>query len=312
MIKISEYIQARKSQLYFYVDVPLYNQVDNKNFLLYKPQGLSLGEMRLNEDRHPEKLYIKQSDKIQGIQEAQKAFNTQLEDNIKTSPEKVKETLVLVVEETLTEPRSGSLEGISDTIDILVSDYAKESGVISNLISMSSKDYSTVLHSINVMAFTLAFAFYNDYSHSETQILGLASLLHDVGKTKLPREILEAPRKLTDEEFEIIKTHTTIGYDILKECNFKNEEISLCALEHHEKLDGSGYPDNKTDISPMSQIIGIVDCYEAITNDDRPYRSAMQTFDALGQVVGKDVNSGKFSKEIYIQFVQSLTGKNKT
>jgi putative nucleotidyltransferase with HDIG domain len=307
VIKISEYIQARGSQLSYYREVPLYNKIEEREFVLYKPSGRTLGEMRIEDGRHPERLFIKQTDKLNGIREAQKAFNKQLEQDVKSgNPEKVKETLVNIVEETLREPRSGGLEGISETVDILISDYTQESNVVANLIKMSGKDYSTILHSINVMAFSLAFASYSRFTKQESKLLGLCSLLHDVGKTKIDQEILHAPRKLTDNEFEIMKTHTINGYKILKSCNFKQKEIGLCALEHHEKTDGSGYPYRKKETSPYSQIIAIIDCYEALTNDERPYRSAMEAFDALNHVVGKDVRNGKFNREVYSQFVKSL------
>ena len=304
-----EMIRARKSQLKFYRDVELYRKAKGGGFVLYKRAGMTLRDMRIEEKRHPSELYIKHKDKIRGIQEAQKGFNRQLKTDVRSgNPTKVKETLVTVVEETLTEPRSGSLEGVSETVGTLVSDYSRESDVVRNLIDLSYTDYSTVLHSINVMAFTLGFAFYTNYSQADAKALGLSALLHDVGKTKINKEILIAPRKLTDEEFEEMKKHTTIGYNILRECKFNDKRIRLSALEHHEKLDGSGYPNFKTRISPTAQIIGIIDCYEALTNDDRPYRSAMGAFDTLNQIIGKDVKNGKFSKDIYFNFIRSLGG----
>jgi len=253
------YIPARKSQLKFYKEIELFNKVADSGFVLYKRSGVTLGEMRIDQGTHPVKLYIKQSEKLKGLQEAQKGFNRQLEEDVKSkNPTKVKETLVTVVTETLAEPRSGSLEGVSDTVSILVSDYSKESNVVRNLIDMSHSDYSTVLHSINVMAFALGFAFHINCSRDETKVLGLCGLLHDVGKTKINQQLLAAPRKLTDEEFEEIKSHTTLGFNILRRCKFNDEKISLAALEHHEKLDGSGYPQKKTRISQVAQTIGII------------------------------------------------------
>ena len=274
---------------------------------MYKKAGMTLHDMRIEEEMYPTVLYIKQKDKIRGIQEAQKGFNKKLEADVKSgNPAKVKETLITVVEETLTEPRSGSLEGVSETVGILVSDYCKDPDVVKNLIDLSYTDYSTVLHSINVMAFALSFAFSLNYSQAEAKMLGLSALLHDVGKTKINKEILTAPRKLTDEEFEEIKSHTIIGYNILRNCKFNDRDISLSALEHHERLDGSGYPNNKTKINQTAQIIGIIDCYEALTNDDRPYRRSMEAFNTLNQIIGKDVKSGKFSKNLYSKLVRSL------
>ena len=145
-----------------------------------------------------------------------------------------------------------------------------------------------------------------NYPQSEAKSLGLCALLHDVGKTKINPDILTAPRKLAPEEFEEIKSHTTIGYNILRKCKFEDKSISLSALEHHEKLDGSGYPANKSRICMQAQLIGIIDCYEALTNDDRPYRRAMGAFDTLNQFIGKDEKDGKYNKELFVQFVKSL------
>ncbi len=301
-----EYVRARNSQLNFYQDVPLYKNTGS-HFVLYKPVGITLGEMRVSEGMHPGELFIKQADKLKGLQEAQKGFNRQLTQDVASGdPARVKETLVLVVEETLSEPRSGSLEGVSDTVGILVSYYSKESNVIKNLIDLSSSDYTSALHSINVMAITLGFAFYCQASPAEAKNMGLCALLHDVGKTKISNNILTAPRRLSDEEFEEMKRHSTEGFRILKECMFGDREIALCALNHHEKIDGSGYPHRKRNISRISQVIGLIDCYEALTNDDRPYRSAMDAFHALGEIIKKDVMDGKFSPEIFTLFVKSL------
>ena len=303
----TEMIQARRSQLKFYRDVELYRKVEDGDFVLYKKAGMTLQDMRIHEEMHPSELYIKQGDKIRGIQEAQKGFNNILKADVKSgNPEKVKETVVTIVEETLTEPRAGSLEGVSDTVGILVSDYSKNADVVKNLIDLSYTDYSTILHSINVMAFALGYAFFLNLSQAEAKVLGLSALLHDVGKTKINVDILTAPRKLTDEEFREMKNHTTVGYNILRKCKFTDRDISLSALEHHEKLDGSGYPNNKTKINQTAQIIGIIDCYEALTNDDRPYRKSMEAFSTLNQIIGEDVKSGKFSKDIYSAFVRSL------
>jgi HD-GYP domain-containing protein (c-di-GMP phosphodiesterase class II) len=301
-----DFIQARKSQFNYYKKIPLYIYTKDKKFVMYKPPGQSLNDMRVENGLYPEKLYIRQEDKIQGIQEIQKVFNRQLKEDIQSkNPQKVKETVVNIVQETLTEPRSGSLEGVSETVNILVSDLAQESDIIKSLLDVSTKDYTTVLHSINVMALVLGYASFVNYPVAQKKILGISALLHDVGKTKINLELLTAPRKLTDEEFKEIKRHTTMGYNILSNCKFGNNEIRQAALQHHEKLDGSGYPNRTKQISEAAQIIGLIDCYEALTNDDRPYRSAMDPLKAL-ELLKKDVEAGKFDKDIFGKFAYSL------
>lgn len=302
-------ILARKSQIKFYKNISLYVKGENNKFSLYKSAGVTIKDMRINKERLPAELYIKRKDKIESIQEVQKGFNRQLELNIKLeNPAKVKETLVAIVQETFEEPRSGSLEGISDTINILISADARQFDVVKQLLNISSIDYTTVLHSINVMAFSLVYAFYTQMDIHQTKSLGLGALLHDVGKTKIDQNILKMPRRLTNEEFEDIKKHSIIGYNILKRCKFTDKNICLVALEHHEKLDGSGYPHGKKQISEAAQIVGIIDCYEALTNNERPYRNAMIPIDTL-TLIKDDVAAGKFNKNIFEKFAYSLVGK---
>jgi putative nucleotidyltransferase with HDIG domain len=301
-----EYIPARKSLLNFYKDVPLYYCTKDKSFVLYKSSGITLFDMRIEEGLYPDKLYIKHDDKIRGIQEVQKVFNQQLKKDIRSdNPKKVKETLLNIMEETLTEPKSGSLEGMSETMNIIVSEYTEHYDVMKNLLDVTSKDYTTALHSINVMSLALGYAFYVNFSLPQKKILGLSALLHDVGKTKTNTELLTMTEKLTEEEFEEMRRHTIEGYNILSNCKFKDEEIKFTALYHHEKLDGTGYPYGKKKILETAQIIGLIDCYEALTNDDRPYRSSTDPLNAL-TLIKKDVEAGKFDRNIFENFTYSL------
>ncbi|MDY6879042.1 MAG: HD domain-containing phosphohydrolase [Desulfatiglans sp.] len=301
-----EFIAARKTQLRYYRSTPLYHHAKNGGFVLYKPAGLSVNEMRIQQGRMPNRLFIKSCDKLQGLQEVQRVFNKQLKKDIQSNhPDRIKETLVNIMEETLSEPRSGSLEGVKSTINILVSEYTQDTDVIRNLLFVSDKDYTTTLHSINVMTLTLVYASYLGFSLAKKRILGLCALLHDVGKTKININLLTAPRRLTNEEFHEIKRHTTLGYKILSRCEFGNPEVKLTALQHHEKLDGSGYPHGRKDPSSFSQIIGFIDCYEALTNDDRPYRSSADPFKALS-LIRREVEAGKFDRTIFEQFAHSL------
>jgi putative nucleotidyltransferase with HDIG domain len=305
-----EYIAGRKTQLKYYRTIPLYCLSGNSSFVLYKPAGMILAEMRVATRRMPRQLYLRSSDKLAGIREIQHVFNKQLKHNIRiNNPKKVKEIIVNILAETFSEPRSGSIEGLQVTIDTLVSDFANESDVIKNLLLISDKDCTTVLHSINVMALALCYASYRNYSMAQKRVLGLCALLHDVGKTKINTDLLTAPRKLTDEEFKEIQQHTVHGYQILAHCKFGNSEIKLTALQHHEKLDGTGYPQGRRHCSKFCQIIGLIDCYEALTNNDRPYRSAMEPFKALS-LIKSDVEAGKFSPEIFKNFTSSLKSLN--
>jgi len=156
------------------------------------------------------------------------------------------------------------------------------------------------------MALVLGYAFFVSSSLAEKKVLGLSALLHDVGKTKIDTELLKASRRLTDEDFKELQRHTVLGFNILDNCKFGSSEVKFAALHHHERIDGSGYPNRITRISNISQIVSFIDCYEALTNDDRPYRRAMDPLKAL-ELIKNDVEAKKFNRNIFKKFAYSLT-----
>jgi HD-GYP domain-containing protein (c-di-GMP phosphodiesterase class II) len=129
--------------------------------------------------------------------------------------------------------------------------------------------------------------------------------MHDVGKTEIPDSILKASRKLTRKEFKVMKRHPKIGDFIIKFKSGIDSGIARGALEHHEKLDGSGYPRGIRHISFAGQLLGIIDCYEALTNEERPYRRAKSPLDTL-KLIKQDVEAGKFDRKIFEKFCYSL------
>jgi HD-GYP domain-containing protein (c-di-GMP phosphodiesterase class II) len=299
------YIQVRNSKINYYKQVPLFYQPGTDSYVLYKPAGTSLTEMRISQQRHP-LLYIQVEDRIVAIKELQKGFNNQIAQSITTgNAVSVKTSLYELVEETLNEPRSATLKALSETVDSLITGYSQHPEILKSIALISFKDYTTAIHSVNVMALTLGFCFYSNFEMEKTRRLGLSALLHDVGKTEIPTTILKAPRKLTDHEFRIMKTHPTIGNVIIREKNKLGGDIPQGALEHHEKLDGSGYPKGTRNISYVGQMLGIIDCYEALTNEDRPYRQAREPLETL-KFLKDDVQTGKFNRGIFEKFCYSL------
>jgi HD-GYP domain-containing protein (c-di-GMP phosphodiesterase class II) len=304
-VEQQNYIQVRNSQINYYKEIPLFYQTGTNSYGLYKPSGSSLSEMRINQQRHP-LLYIQEEHRLVAIQELQKGFSKEIAQSINTgNPVNVKTSLCDLVEETLDEPRSGTLKALPETVDSLITGYSEHPEILKSIASISFKDYTTVIHSVNVMALTLGFCFHSNFKMHKTRRLGLSALLHDVGKTEIPVTILKAPRKLTDHEFNIMKTHPTIGNVIIREKNRIGGDVAMGALEHHEKLDGSGYPKGTRNISYVGQLLGIIDCYEALTNEDRPYRRARQPLETL-KFLKEDVQAGKFNRDIFEKFCYSL------
>ncbi len=303
----ANYIRARRSNLFLYQAVPLYYRAKGERFGIYKPSGISLKEMRVKENLIPRELYLKKTDKAKGIREVQKAFNKQLQHDIMSNNlENVKKTVVNLVDEMFSEPSSGVLEGLSNTVNVIVEEFIKDPEIIKNFWNISDKDYTTALHSVNVMALAIRYAVSRGFNKSKVKLLGLCALLHDVGKTKTDNDILTATQKLSDAEFAKIKFHPIQGYNLLKRCKFTNPEVKITALQHHEKLDGSGYPNGLTHISDFARIVSILDCFEALTKDDRPYRDSMIPYNAL-DLIQKEVLAGKFDRDIYAKFIYSLS-----
>ncbi len=298
-------IKVKKYQVKYFRETPLYCCTSGNGCELYKPSGVWISDLRINADRYPNELYMDVRDKTLGLRELQSGLNDQLTGELRSGdPEKIRETLEVIVRDTLLDPRSGNLGGAAETVNSIVDVCSERVDIIKNLVSVSAIDYSTAVHSINVMALTVGYAFFCGFQQDEIRKIGLCALLHDVGKTEVPTLLLKAPRRLTDFEFDQIKQHTTFGYKILKG-NLFDEDICLCALQHHERRDGSGYPNGVTDISYYAEIVGMIDCYEAITCNDRPYRNAMRPFSALS-LIKKELSSGRFNTGVFENFVMSL------
>jgi len=130
------YIQVRNSQINYYRTVPLFYQTDTDSCVLYKPAGTSLPEMRISQQRHP-LLYIHEEDRIVAIKELQKGFSKQIEKSISTGDAvNVKVSLCDLVEETLDEPRSGTLKALPETVDSLIAGYSEHPEMLKSIASI--------------------------------------------------------------------------------------------------------------------------------------------------------------------------------
>ena len=135
------YIRVRNSQINFYKEVSLYYQTSADSYCLYKPAGSNLTELRINQKKHPD-LYIQEKDRIIAIKEIQEEFNKHLADSLKTGNAfQVKATLCNLIEETLAEPRSGTLQVLPETVDSLISGYSEHPDILKAFASISFKDY---------------------------------------------------------------------------------------------------------------------------------------------------------------------------
>lgn len=154
--------------------------------------------------------------------------------------------------------------------------------------TIDAKDSYTNGHSTRVAKYSVMIAERMGYSGQKLEQLEYAALLHDIGKIGVPREIINKPSRLTDEEYAVIKTHPGIGSNILEEIS-DIPGIAIGARWHHERFDGKGYPDQlgKTEIPELARIIGVADAYDAMTSK-RSYRDVLSQ-----EIVLSELEKGK-------------------
>ncbi|MFH1561974.1 MAG: HD domain-containing phosphohydrolase [Nitrospirota bacterium] len=150
--------------------------------------------------------------------------------------------------------------------------------------TVEKRDPYTSGHEHRVTTLACAIAHKLSVPKEIMECIRIAGLLHDIGKIAVPIEILSKPGKLTEPEFQIIQTHSRVGYDILKPIEFP-WPVQQVVLQHHEKMNGSGYPDGilGKDILLASRILTVADVVEAITSH-RPYRPAFDMNTALLEI----------------------------
>jgi len=290
-----------------YESVDIFTKDDNGERVLIKPKGHYIDSNNLFRFYNTLiNLYIRLSDRIALIRETQNQLNIDLRNSLNIDIPKAKKILTNLVNVTLSEPRTELLTNIQETIDYMLKEYLSNPEVVKHLVQVSIHDYSTSLHLTNCMLFCFGYAHYEKYDEKDMKEIGLAALLHDIGKIKIPDYLLQASRKLTDDEFALIKSHTTHGYDMLKHSSF-SKEVKLATIEHHERIDGSGYPHGRRDLANSSKVIGIIDIFEAITNW-RPYKDETEPLEALKIIKRTEVDKGRIDEKMFRSFANSLVG----
>ena len=168
-------------------------------------------------------------------------------------------------------------------VDVLVSldTGATSYSVFDMLHNMRKFDDATFVHCLNVSLICTVLAKWLKLSPEDVRLASLCGMLHDIGKLKIPEEILTKPARLTEQEYNIIKKHTIEGYNILKKQKI-DEHIKNSALMHHEKCDGTGYPLGLkgTKIDYFSRLVAIADVYDATTSA-RVYRGPLCPFKVI-------------------------------
>ena len=177
-------------------------------------------------------------------------------------------------------------EKLSDTADSIASNLMDainaNNAIAIDISTLKTSDEYTFKHSVDVATMAMIIGKQQCLPDKQIYELGVSGLLHDIGKTKVPASILNKPARLTDEEFAVMKQHSVFGYHMLQERNEFNNDICMAVLQHHEKINGNGYPlgFDAPRITPYARILAVADIYDALVTE-RPYKKAFSQKDAI-------------------------------
>lgn len=200
--------------------------------------------------------------------------------------------------------RAVDVGGAQQLVEEISASIARNPGAIISLARLKTADDYTYMHSVAVCAMMVALAKQLGLDDTQTRLCGMAGLLHDMGKVAMPINVLNKPGKLTDAEFEVIRSHPAEGYKILTASSAVDAVSLDVVLHHHEKMDGSGYPKGLTGdgISLYAKMAAVCDVYDAITSN-RPYKSGWDPAESLRRMAEW---SGHFDPKVFQAFVKSM------
>lgn len=213
-----------------------------------------------------------------------------------------------VVHSVMSDIRLGKqieVERVEPVVERVTDSIFRNKDALTSLSRIKQKDNYTFQHSVSVCALLVSFTHAMDYEREVIMEAGLGGLLHDVGKMKVPDAVLNKPGALTPAEFAVMQSHAALGRDLLKQTPGIPETAILVASQHHERFDGTGYPDKlKGDaISLFGQMAAIVDVYDALTSN-RIYHKGMEPTAALKKLF--EWSKFHFNEEMVQHFIRVI------
>ncbi|MDE5777839.1 MAG: HD-GYP domain-containing protein [Lachnospiraceae bacterium] len=197
-------------------------------------------------------------------------------------------------------------ESFSDTTNNIANNLMKavleNDSIAVDISTLKVSDEYTFKHSVDVATMAMVIARKHGLSDNDIYEIGITGLLHDVGKSKIPNDVLNKPGKLNEDEFALMKQHTLFGYQILKDKPDIKEEIRLGVLQHHEKINGKGYPLglSRNKINSYAKILAVADIYDALVTK-RPYKEPFSQRDAVEMIMS-------MTSELDIDIMKSFLG----
>jgi HD-GYP domain-containing protein (c-di-GMP phosphodiesterase class II) len=201
--------------------------------------------------------------------------------------------------------QSFEIERVQEIVDDMVDSIVRNPDALMWVARLREQDIATYGHGLQVSVYLTAFGRHLGFPKKLLSVLAQIGLLLDVGKMRLPKTLLEKQGRLSGEEFEDVKAHVQHSLDILGETPAFDSEVILGIAQHHERMNGSGYPKGLVgeEISVVGRMAGIVDCFAALTNH-RPYAAAVSSYEALRSITGW--GGDYFHEPLVQQFVSSV------
>ena len=212
-----------------------------------------------------------------------------------------------ITQEAMLNIREGIIrsESVSKVVYDILRDVISDPRMMQLLANIRGSSEELFTHSLSVFILSVMTGVGAEYPPSTLRDLGMAALLHDIGKVFVPTNILNKPGNLTDEEFSEMKRHTIYGYEMLKQYQDIPSMVSLIALQHHERIDGSGYPYGLKDsqIDNFTKIVVLADIYDAMSTE-KVYRKRQLSYEVFEYI--RDLSSSIFGKDISKTFLQNV------
>ncbi len=204
--------------------------------------------------------------------------------------------------------RKLDIETANEVAESVYNDIYSNFGILECLNRVRTSDEYTYTHCLNVSIYSMFIARWLGFEKEKVKEVVLAGLLHDVGKAKIPLTVLNKKGPLTPQEFELIKKHSTYGYDYVKNIDSLSEDIKNAVLMHHEKENGTGYPLGVTGekIGLYAKIVAVADIYDALTSE-RIYRPKLTPFDTFKEIEKVAVGTGLYDLKIILPFLSNIS-----
>lgn len=255
--------------------------IDKENLLtdqiIEKVLGYGINYVDIYEDAAKKEEELKQVLEHEGM----------LKDAFKSNYDFAVENTKIIIENI----KNGKIDKqkIEEVVDETIGNLEIDKSILMGLLESKLEGDYLFIHTINTLTFSLTIGMALGYDQRKLKLLGKAALLHDVGMSKIPKGILTKEDKLSDEEIGVIKKHSVIGAELAGSIE---KEVIEAIKYHHERNDGSGYPEGLSGdkIPEMARIIAIADVYSALT-EDRVYRSKYSYYDAMKIMMQASINA---------------------